>query len=71
MIIKDLIERLRKFDDRLPLMIVSKQGNDKGFNAIGAELNIFDCSTNKLDYPEKIIKSENRQLVCTIFGDKE
>lgn len=71
MTIKNLIERLRKFDDRLPLMIVSKKGNDKGFNAIGAELNIFDCSTNKLDYPEKIIKSENRQLVCTIFGDKE
>lgn len=71
MIIKDLIERLRKFDERLPLMIVSKQGNDKGFNVIGAELNVFDCSTNKLDYPEKIIKSENRELVCTIFGDKE
>ena len=71
MIIKELIERLRKFDERLPLMIVSKQGNDRGFSVIGAELNVFDYSTNKLDYPEKIIKSENRELVCTIFGDKE
>jgi hypothetical protein len=69
--VKDLISRLSKFDGELDLILISKQGNDRGYGIAGAELCVLDRMYGKLYKPTEIAHTRNRDWVAVVYGDKE
>lgn len=58
--IKDLIKRLQRFDDHLDVVVV---GNELSQNA-------YFVAGVKLDKPERVSLSTNKENMVVIFGDK-